>query len=91
MVDASPKCVALFDMGRHRSNLFFRFLCTHPQIQSCWHPFANAYLFGPQRIFQHTKKANRAEKAAGTLSDDTYLDAEQNLLKALEAAETNVC
>lgn len=91
-----PKCVLLFDMTRNRSHLFFRFLSTHPEIQSCWHPFLTAFLFGPERITQHIKRAGSITKQAdpgwdAMLSDETYSDAAEKFLSAFEKAQREVC
>ena len=95
MADPPPKCVFLFDMPRHRSHLFFRFLSTHPDIKSHWHPYLPAFLFGPERITSKTKKADRdAQKADiewdGALSTETYADADEKFLLAYEQAQSEV-
>lgn len=78
-----------FDMTRHRSHLFNRYLCTHPTVQAYRHPFLQAALFGPERITQYTKNTTPDGKqaewapASGT---ETYADATGKFVRAVNEA-----
>lgn len=93
MPDSKPNQVFLFDMTRARSHLFFRFLSTHPDVQSYWHPYLSAHIFGPDRITHYTKNASQDSDKVdwdADLTTETYAIATENLLKAAREAEENV-
>lgn len=85
--------VFLFDMTRHRSHLFFRYLGTHPAIFSVWHPFLQAAIFGPERITQHTNNVdldgNKIEWTSPS-GPETYADATTKFLDAIKEAKDQV-
>lgn len=93
---STPKQVFLFDMTRHRSHLFFRYLSTHPDVQPLWHPFVSAFLFGPQNI-THSLKDSRpvSDRTDGEGSaygrTNTYVEATQEFLDKVQEAAKQVC
>lgn len=45
-----PRLIFIYDLPRTRSHLFFKYLGTHPDVQSKWHPYLPAHQFGPENI-----------------------------------------
>lgn len=80
-------------MTRHRSHLFFRYLGTHPEVQDVWHPFLPAFLFGPERMTQHTKNVSLDGKQVEWVppsGTETYADVTDKFLHAVKDAEDKV-
>ncbi|KAK4507725.1 hypothetical protein PRZ48_001460 [Zasmidium cellare] len=78
-------------MARHRSHLFFRYLSTHPDLEPVYHPFMDAFMFGPERITRLTKNsAARKTDLETELSTATYDRAETDLLRRATGANEKV-
>lgn len=88
------KQIFVFDMTRHRSHLFFRYLGTHPDVRALWHPFLSPFLFGPERMTLRTRNINLDGQQAEWIpptGNDTYENATNKFLHAVEEAKTQVC
>lgn len=85
--------IFIFDMARDRSHLFFRFLSTHPDIATLWHPYMGPAIFGPERITQHTKRDNQDKTDGEWVSPtgtETYAEARQKHIDAVKHAKAKV-
>lgn len=89
-----PKLIVLFDMPRARSHLFFRFLGTHPDIKSVWHPFMPACIFGPERITLHTTEKTNVDRGLVVYpesdGDISYSGVTRKFVHDVEEAEDQV-
>ena len=91
---AQAQHIFLFDMTRTRSNLTLRYLATHPNVEELWHPYSDAWLFGPDKFNYEVVGTQREANAQWTPPDDkakgTYAEARQIHLDAVRASQAKV-
>ncbi|KAF2159132.1 hypothetical protein M409DRAFT_30414 [Zasmidium cellare ATCC 36951] len=87
-LDEKKRTVFVFDMARHRSHLFFRYMSTHPDLEPVYHPYMDAFAFGPERITKWTNNSAARKKDLETeVSTSTYARAEADLLRRAREAD----
>lgn len=82
-----PKHVILYDMTRQRSHLFFRYLSTHPDIESMWHPILGPFSYGPERLKVEALDITEDDVPPEGL---TYQDTIDSIYKAKKLANSQV-
>lgn len=90
-----PLRLFVFDVPRTNCQAFYKLFSQHPQLGwgRFYHGFASAALYGPERIQQHLRHGDAAEKAQLEWNKNqwqdgkTYEDSNKDLIEQIEATE----
>ena len=87
--------IFVFDYMRTRSNLFWRWISTHPSLYTTYHPYLMAGFLGPARITQWTRNSLKRKEDIDALikhspTDETFDSSSFALEKEVERAEHEV-
>jgi hypothetical protein len=92
----SPLRLFLFDTARTNCQAFYKLFSQHPRLAwgQFYHGFSSAALYGPERIQQHLRHSEAAERAQiewgtkfPTENSKTYESSNKDLVEKIDAAE----
>jgi len=90
-----PKPIFVFDNPRTRSHLFWRWIGTHPDLRTEYHPYLLAAHLGPENFYRDIRCSAQRRKVIDEFEaadvTDTFESANHELQRLISASSSPVC
>lgn len=71
-----PRRIFVFDHPRTVSQMFNRLFANHGELESIFHPFMGASMYGPERIQLILQNSSAADDVQNEMASNAHLDSE---------------